>query len=663
LVRAHCIQEIAVHDRAEGDALFTAASEQCKAELLEIGAWDDFSPTIVAPWIAMLEEESRYPVTTPRGEQALAYLAENYPERAVATHREKLNHAVFGSPAHNQSFQFLAQCDRRWLADWILDQLAGGRRVPMNSAEILQELVDPKSLLAVLDQVLSAESDEAHARERALGTLVRVGQPDVLSRCVSEWVRLHREFEASTPQSDAPIRQRVTEIETALSNASVAPLVAALLAADNDIRGAAALASAARLVASAFSHSGEDDLEAATAADARTLVVRWVTRAVPVPDPHGHLNSTLIHVIESCGDPLLRPQLDQLLEAERSRRLAALGATVPVPIPIRVLAGQQWMNAVRKLAGADALDALLPMLEKELFDLAAAQQLVDELDERAGRPNLRTSNQIDWVQVAERHKNLQSAPLSVDEQRVLTALDRRLSQIAADGNTANVQARATLESLRARIVGYVREDALLAVPLHTYSMHTMVQWAMIFIRRGILIPARWPERMLGWLASDEARQRLPQDELARSVIGCVTALLFSDNTQLAGGRVREVCGEGAAHAIIETLLVPIAISGIADQISLLIELMPRQAQDSYWWAWRQAFQFLSREAQIRLCEALLSSAVPQGLRDVVLQNRERDLSAMLAESVEASPSLRRAVEALMNSDDASMRQFGLAPAA
>jgi hypothetical protein len=659
LVRAHCIQEIAFNDRAAGDQLFAAASDECRAELLELGAWDAFSPPTVTPWLATLEKESHYPVTTPRGEQALAYLAEHFPDKAIATHREKLQHSVFGAPNYDQSFQFLAEYDRAWTADWILGQLVAGKRVPMNSVQVLQERMDSKTLLPVLDQVLSAASDDTHARERSLGLLISVGNPDVVSRCISEWAQLHPKFQAGAFKPDASIQRQLMEIETALSNAPVAPLASALLAADSEIQTAAAISSVGRMVASAVTRPNEEEAEAGMPADLLTLIDRLVARVSSLDDLNGHLNATLVEVIQRAGDSSLRPQLDQLFNADRTRRIASVGSTANVPIGIRVFAGQKLMAAVRKLAGRDAIAALLPMLEKDPFDLAAAQELVDELDERAGRTSTRHSSQIDWPQVTELQQNLVAEPMSPEAQQVLAAFDQRLAHMGTGGDVSDIQARAVLEALRAQIVGYVREQPLLAVPLNFNSIYTLVQWSATFISRGVQIPARWPEHMLEWLASTDARQRLPQDDLARLVIGCLIAFLFSDDAALAARHIRQLCTRVSTPVFAENLLIPIAISGIADQISLLTELMPRNVLDQHWWAWREALRYLSPNSRIQLVQTVLSSGVPAGLRDVILKRHEPDLSAMLAECVEASESLRSSIEALVNGGDPQTQQFAL----
>jgi hypothetical protein len=249
--------------------------------------------------------------------------------------------------------------------------------------------------------------------------------------------------------------------------------------------------------------------------------------------------------------------------------------------------------------------------------------------------------------------------LSKDERRVLAALDRRIAQTEAAAHIPQVEARASLEALRAQIVGYVRPDALLKVPLSINSIYTLVEWSEIFIRRGVVIPASWPEKMLEWLTSENERHWLQRDDHARLLTGCLVALMFSDKSELAAAHIRRLCAESQPYRIAADLLVPIAVSGISDQISPLAELMPGSAQEQYWWAWREAFRYLSLARRLQLVEELLSRGLPEALREVILERRQPDLSAMLAETVEASESLRAQIEALATSEDARMRQFAL----
>jgi hypothetical protein len=660
LVQAHCIQDIAFEDRAAGDALFTAASDECQGVLLELGAWNMFSREAIAPLIPLLENLARYPVTTPRCAQALAYLADRYPDKALATYRKQFERALPGAPEYDRSLQFLAEHDRAWTAEWVLRQLVDGKRVPMNGAELLRGLPSPKRLAPVLESVLSAPTDAEHSRGRALAVLIEVGGQVAVERCLREWTRAHAEFYAGAPQRDPQLGTRLAEVEGALANASVDLLVAALWEHNEEFQSAEAIASIARIVANDPEDHGDDDSGSGSAEALRTLIKQLVQRALTMADPKGKANSALVRLIERCGDSALRTQLEKLLAAERFRRLTTAGVGVRTPIAIRIFAGQQYMAAVRKLAGSDAIEALLPMLDADPFDLAAAAQLVEELDARAGRPKSFNSTQIDWPAVAKLQRAVSPEPLSEEAQKIVAALDRRIVRMRQGaGGLPEVEARATLEVLRAQIVGYVRGDPLVAVPVTPQSIYTLVDWAAAFLRRGVVAPAAWLEQMLAWLTSASEASRLGEDDRARLVNGCLIALMFSDSPGLAAHHIRRLRTDGRSPWLFADLLVPIAVSGIPEQVSLLLELMPNSARDSYWWAWREALKYSAPAVRQQLIAALLAGGVPAPLLEVIISHREPDLSATIAASIEASSSLRRAVESLVASADPSSREFAL----
>jgi hypothetical protein len=149
------------------------------------------------------------------------------------------------------------------------------------------------------------------------------------------------------------------------------------------------------------------------------------------------------------------------------------------------------------------------------------------------------------------------------------------------------------------------------------------------------------------------------DQIHRDRMGSVAL-----RDQVRGGLARALTGvataaHGRSPGFFTDLLVPIAVSGIPDQIALLLELIPNNSQDSYWWAWREALKHLPLTARQKLIEALLAGDVPIPLREVILSGWEPDLSATIASAVEANNSLRAAIEKLAAVAEASAREFAL----
>jgi hypothetical protein len=650
-VQARCIQQIAWEDSAAGDALFRTASEEAKGVLLEEGAWNDFSPEVIAPFLPMLEELATFPVTTPRGLRALAYLAQREPNKVIATYREQLQRSRLGAPDYDQALSFLSERDRGWLAEWFLAELGRGARVGMNAAEILRDLPNPRTLLPVLERVLAAPSDAEYQRERALGTLVKVGPREAVERCVEQWLRVHAEFCASGAK-DPQLGRHVYELEMALKQARLAPLVDTLLTHRAEVTGWRAVLSIAQMLTR---DRGDDD-DAGTdhpSGALRELIEHLVTQAQSNADGEGRVSVALATLIGSTRDKGLRQALEQVLQLARTRHQGAAPPTRPIPFLVRSFAGRAYVTAIRDLAGADTLEALLPFVQEEPFDLSAGTQLVEELEAQAGRRPNTSLIPIDWPVVAQLRKGLSTASLSADTQRVAEALDRRIATLGKGASAPlQTEVRAALEVLRGHLVGHVRREVLLAVEVKSQSIYSLVDWTAALIRRGVILPSAWVERLLVWLSSSEA-EGLKWEDRTRLLNGGLIALMFSDHPELAAGSLRKLRAEGRLPAgAVADLLVPIAISGIPEQVELLRELVQETPQDSHWWAWEAAVEYLPLAAMQKLIEGWLAEgAVPPAVLRVIEPPRRGDVGATFAAAIAASRHLRETIESRAQAAD------------
>jgi hypothetical protein len=660
-VQAQCIRDIAFEDQAAGDALFAAASAECRGHLLEAGAWDLFSKELIAPYIPLLEELARYPGTTPRYARALAYLADYYPEKAVDTYRQQLQRARPGAPDYDQAFQFVSEHDSAWTAEWLLRELIGGKRLPMNAAHVLRELREPEGLTRALEDILAQPAAPDYSRLRSLALLIQTSRPEIVDRCFQEWIDARAALQAaSVPEQRAKLGARVIEAEDALSNGAVDLLVAAAETYSAELQTEDAVQSFARLLARALDELERVDREEGeTSLALRAVVERLVASALASDDLSGECKAAVARLIGQTGDQAFRGSLEQLLAAERSRVLAIRSSPTPPASRrgrLHYAHENTYVIALSSLAGPGVVDALLPLVDTEPFELAAAGQLVEELDKRAGRWQSPSPSQTNWSAIAGLHQHVIATPPTSDEQRVAEALRRRIvacEQAAQSpaNEPAQRHTRVRLEVLRALVVHHVRAEPLVAVPVNKYNIYDHIGWATALVRGGVSVPAAWVERTLTFLTSPSEPMWLRDDDRTRLLVECVTSLMFSDNPGLATERIRALAADARTRWRLGDLMVPLSVSGIPEQISLMLELVPDQSRDSYWWAWVEALRRLPRTAQHALVHSLLSGTALGTVGPAIASRAHSDLGTTIAAIVAGNSGLRDAVEALARSDE------------
>lgn len=617
MVRGRCLGHIAFYDRAAAARLFTGATEESVAEVLEYGTLDLLPRDEVNRHLAYIERVARTEPLNPLASRALSYLRDVDPLRVVDIYKRNLPEEREDIHRQRSILEFIAQYDRQWVAHWVLRKLVGLNYVREELQTFLTE-IDNNELEQSLNEVLENSDPPPHRLAAVLAAFLRLGRPALVHRCLDELGKLNATQTGSWEKLTEPQRDRLLELERALRNTPLSTLVPVLAARQETLIDPRATRRAIDFLAFSAAETSDGVLAADSSQgrELETLVRRLGAIVLSAEDPDGHDKAALARLIGNIGAGGLRDLLQQLIGAEstRVRQFFNSARGEGQRRSGGYMSHEQWyVKAVSQAGGPGRIADLLALFEDEVFELDSGQELtrLAGLPIVGGRDSLGT--RADWAAIGAEHRRVGERVLSSEARKVASAVERHRKawseRPAPPVTHGSRESRiASLEILHARLTGSVRAEPLLPLAANHHSVYPVERWLQLLVRCGITVPSAVANTALAtWLERTKTVWHRPED-IVSLIRGYLTVLMFSDDLKLAGERFRELMPRLKPEWEMRDIWIPLAASSLADRVELLLEALPSSGNETDWYEWIHALRLLPTEKQRQVARALLTDA-------------------------------------------------------
>ncbi|MGH8501738.1 MAG: NACHT domain-containing protein [Gammaproteobacteria bacterium] len=667
LVRGTCLRHIAFYDPLAARHLCPPPTQENIDEFLEHGTLELLEPEIVVSYLPHLEALARSDPLDERGRRALNYLTDIDPRRVLDVYKRQLSGDISDFHQRRQIFELVSSHDRRWAAEWVLERLTLGQQVSDECGAVLQEFGD-EELQVAAGRILQACG--RHTLANALIPFLSHGCVPIVRRCFDELFTLQWAHAESSHALNEKDRERLLDLQHASQYVPLMTLVQTAEERSNDFSDARSVGFLADLLSAAASHD-PDMVPGAGTGDGRTLeaLIRRLAGVILADeDEEGHRKAALARLVGLTHFSTLRDLLQQLVTAEstRVRQHFAERERGQRRGGGRFSHEHWYVSAVRQVAGPNEVMDLLNLFENDVFELEVGEQLA----RLVGIPLAGTTGgvlaRVDWAAVAATHAHVGELTQSTDAQAAAAAIERHLLQWETRTDPSPIYmsreiTRARLAIMYARITGRLRADVLLAVPLGANTIYTVERWLRILLHCGITIPSVVASRALdAWLAHVEA-VCVERNQSMPLISSLLTALMFSDDLELAAERLQNTAAR-LSQWTIRDLLAPLAASAVPKQLELLLQFFPISDGDSYEYEWARVVEFLSHRQKRRLLEALLREFKwPTGLNQTSSVRVPHSIAMPFLSIVQSDQSLRELVGVVVRfSSDSPKRDFARA---